>query len=57
MEPVRLISAFGIPLTSLWTEGVVIASGDGGEDLLMNKRVFLTPTRGWVSDPLGPENK
>ena len=57
MEPVRLISAFGIPLTSFWTEGVVIASGDGGEDLLMNKRVFLTPTRGWVSDPLGPENK
>ncbi|CAK5267074.1 unnamed protein product [Mycena citricolor] len=34
--------------------GVVIAAGDA-EDPLLNKRVFLTPMRGWESHPHVPE--
>ncbi|KAH9079685.1 hypothetical protein EDB83DRAFT_2504048 [Lactarius deliciosus] len=34
--------------------GLVIASYDD-QDELLNKRVFLVPTRGWESDPLAPE--
>ncbi|CAA7271074.1 unnamed protein product [Cyclocybe aegerita] len=34
--------------------GTVIASGTPNDPLL-NKRVFLTPTRGWEEDPLAPE--
>ncbi|KAH9997735.1 NAD-binding protein [Russula compacta] len=34
--------------------GVVIAAHDDGDELL-NKRVFLVPTRGWEDDPLAPE--
>ncbi|KAG9050146.1 hypothetical protein FS837_007445 [Tulasnella sp. UAMH 9824] len=37
--------------------GVVIASGQGAEDVLLHKRVFLTPMRGWKSDPDGPEGR
>ncbi|CAL1705392.1 unnamed protein product [Somion occarium] len=35
--------------------GVVIASGDEN-DPLVNKRVFLVPTRGWENDPYAPES-
>jgi hypothetical protein len=34
--------------------GIVVAAHDD-EDELLNKRVFLVPTRGWESDPLAPE--
>ncbi|KAF8163758.1 hypothetical protein B0H34DRAFT_837831 [Crassisporium funariophilum] len=34
--------------------GTVVASGTPN-DTLLNKRVFLTPTRGWEKDPHGPE--
>ncbi|KAI9459452.1 chaperonin 10-like protein [Lactarius psammicola] len=34
--------------------GIVIASYDD-QDELLNKRVFLVPTRGWESNPLAPE--
>jgi hypothetical protein len=27
------------------------------EDPLINKRVFLTPSRGWNKDPIAPESK
>ena len=33
---------------------IVIAAHDEGDDIL-NKRVFLVPTRGWEKDPLAPE--
>ncbi|KAF4614488.1 hypothetical protein D9613_002477 [Agrocybe pediades] len=36
--------------------GIVIASGTP-DDPLLNKRVFLTPTRGWNEDPQGPESR
>ncbi|KAI0050875.1 NAD-P-binding protein [Auriscalpium vulgare] len=35
--------------------GVVVASSDAS-DTLLNKRVVLVPTRGWESDPNGPES-
>jgi len=35
--------------------GIVIASAEGPNDTFINKRVFLTPTRGWKKDPYGPE--
>ncbi|TFY67440.1 hypothetical protein EVG20_g3946 [Dentipellis fragilis] len=35
--------------------GVVVASSDSSDPLL-NKRVFLVPTRGWEKDPDGPES-
>jgi len=35
--------------------GVVIASADAN-DSLMQKRVFLTPMRGWANDPDAPES-
>jgi len=35
--------------------GTVIASSDA-KDPLLNKRVFLTPMRGWESDPEAPES-
>jgi len=34
--------------------GVVIAAHDESDEIL-NKRVFLVPTRGWEKDPLAPE--
>ncbi|KAF8495376.1 hypothetical protein JB92DRAFT_2796305 [Gautieria morchelliformis] len=36
--------------------GTVIASARQ-DDELINKRVFLTPSRGWKSDPSGPEHE
>ena len=36
--------------------GTVVASPDENDPLL-SKRVFLVPTRGWNSDPHGPESK
>lgn len=36
--------------------GVVIASGNTGDPLL-NKRVFLTPSRGWEKAPHAPESR
>ncbi|KAG8911082.1 hypothetical protein FRC00_007099 [Tulasnella sp. 408] len=33
------------------------ASGQGAEDVLLHKRVFLTPAHGWKSDPDGPEGR
>jgi len=36
--------------------GIVIASSTPNDPLLQN-RVFLVPTRGWKSDPRGPEGK
>ena len=36
--------------------GTVVASGTPN-DPLIGTRVFLTPTRGWVSDPDGPESR
>ncbi|KAK2462463.1 hypothetical protein APHAL10511_005433 [Amanita phalloides] len=36
-------------------DGVVVASRDIN-DTLLNKRVFLTPSRGWFDDPDGPES-
>lgn len=36
--------------------GTVIASARR-DDPLINKRVFLTPSRGWENDPLAPESK
>ncbi|KAF8876125.1 hypothetical protein CPB84DRAFT_1883223 [Gymnopilus junonius] len=36
--------------------GTVIASGTPNDSLL-NKRVFLNPTRGWDRDPHGPESR
>ena len=35
--------------------GIVIASSNPG-DTLLNERVFLTPSRGWVDDPDRPES-
>ncbi|KAF5344395.1 hypothetical protein D9756_011350 [Leucocoprinus leucothites] len=35
--------------------GTVIASGTK-DDPLVNKRVFLTPSRGWDNDPVAPES-
>uniref|UniRef100_A0A8H8CPC1 Enoyl reductase (ER) domain-containing protein n=1 Tax=Psilocybe cubensis TaxID=181762 RepID=A0A8H8CPC1_PSICU len=37
-------------------DGVVIASGTPNDPLL-NKRVFLTPSRGWEKDPHAPESR
>jgi hypothetical protein len=34
--------------------GIVIAAHDKSDEIL-NKRVFLVPTRGWEKDPLAPE--
>jgi len=34
--------------------GIVIASSDP-YDTHLNKRVFLSPFRGWIDDPDGPE--
>ncbi|KAI0263396.1 NAD-P-binding protein [Gloeopeniophorella convolvens] len=34
--------------------GTVVAAHDAADELL-HQRVFLTPTRGWETDPLGPE--
>jgi hypothetical protein len=34
--------------------GIVIAAHDESDEIL-NKRVFLVPTRGWEKDPLAPE--
>jgi len=36
--------------------GTVVSSGTPG-DSLINKRVFLNPTRGWDKDLYGPESK
>ncbi|KIM48515.1 hypothetical protein M413DRAFT_437742 [Hebeloma cylindrosporum] len=36
--------------------GIIIASGTPNDPLL-NKRVFLTPARGWEKDPQGPESR
>lgn len=36
--------------------GTIIASGTPNDPLL-NKRVFLTPSRGWENDPQGPESR
>ena len=36
--------------------GTVVASFDP-QDSLLNKRVFMTPMRGWKSDPFAPESK
>lgn len=36
--------------------GLVVASGSPGDELL-NQRVFLSPSRGWWDDPVGPENQ
>ncbi|KAJ3551698.1 hypothetical protein NP233_g13030 [Leucocoprinus birnbaumii] len=35
--------------------GTVVASGTEN-DILVNKRVFLTPSRGWDKDPIAPES-
>lgn len=35
--------------------GIVINSSNPS-DTLLNERVFLTPSRGWVDDPDGPES-
>lgn len=36
--------------------GIVIASNDP-YDTLLDKRVFLSPFRGWTKDPDGPESE
>ena len=44
-----------LPSTRILTlPGIVIAAHDESEEIL-NKRVFLVPTRGWEKDPLAPE--
>ncbi|KAH9980946.1 NAD-P-binding protein [Lactifluus volemus] len=35
--------------------GTIVAAYDNRDELL-NRRVFLVPTRGWDSDPIGPES-
>ena len=45
-----------IELTRVRLLGTVVASPDGNDSLL-SRRVFLVPTRGWDSDPHGPESK
>ena len=42
--------------TNHFSTGVVIASGNTGDPLL-NKRVFLTPSRGWEKAPHAPESR
>jgi hypothetical protein len=37
--------------------GIVIESGRGRSDELLNKRVFLTPSVGWEEAVNGPESK
>ncbi|KAJ7580726.1 hypothetical protein C8J56DRAFT_867089 [Mycena floridula] len=37
--------------------GTIVASGDGPDDNLLQKRVFMTPIRGWKNHPDGPEDK
>ena len=37
------------------TLGVVVTSG-AGNDVLLNKRVFVLPMRGWKEDPDAPED-
>ena len=48
------------PLQAAWTDvrwpGAVVASSDEN-DLLLSKKVFLVPSRGWDSDPQGPESR
>ena len=39
-----------------WVLGTVVASSDRNDPLL-SRKVFLVPTRGWDSDPYGPESK
>jgi hypothetical protein len=34
--------------------GIFVAAHDEN-DAILNKRVFLVPTRGWEKDPLAPE--
>ncbi|KAF6821564.1 zinc-binding dehydrogenase [Colletotrichum sojae] len=36
--------------------GFVVEVGDGADKNLLNKLVILTPTRGWASNPHGPED-
>ncbi|KAL2754606.1 hypothetical protein ACRALDRAFT_1042254 [Sodiomyces alcalophilus JCM 7366] len=36
--------------------GVVVEAGPGASTALLHKPVILTPTRGWESDPNGPED-
>jgi hypothetical protein len=44
-----------LPNTRISTlPGFVIAAHDESDEIL-NKRVFLVPTRGWEKDPLAPE--
>lgn len=44
-----------LPNTRILTlPGLVVASHDGSDEIL-NKRVFLVPTRGWEKHPLAPE--
>ena len=42
--------------TNYLSTGVVIASGNTGDPLL-NKHVFLTPSRGWEKAPHAPESR
>jgi hypothetical protein len=44
-----------LPNTQILTlPGIVVAAHDESDEIL-NKRVFLVPTRGWEKDPLAPE--
>ena len=44
-----------LPNTEILTlPGIVVAAHDKNDGIL-NKRVFLVPTRGWEKDPLAPE--
>ncbi|ROT38666.1 oxidoreductase [Sodiomyces alkalinus F11] len=36
--------------------GVVVEAGPGASPTLLHKPVILNPTRGWDSDPMGPED-
>src|SRR6266852_1120325 len=53
---VHLVSTgLTLPITWILTlPGIVVAAHDENDEIL-NKRVFLVPTRGWEKDPLAPE--
>ena len=51
----RILAPLPQDLIARETSGVVIAAADS-KDALLNKRVFFTPMRGWLSDPDAPES-
>ena len=43
------------PNTRILTLSGIVVASHNDDDEILNKRVFLVPTRGWEKDPLAPE--